>query len=184
MDEREIEIYNELKPYLNSGEVIVWRGIPRQGILIGAFDSFMVPFSLFWGGFAFFWEFMVIKMNAPLIFKIFGIPFVLVGIHLIIGRFFVDMLKRRKTVYCITKERVIIKYGFMSKKIKSYEIKLLSNISYTERKDGSGTIILGTLLADMFNNTNRQGIGRTEGLEFIPNVKEVYNIIIGLQKAN
>jgi hypothetical protein len=61
-----------------------------------------------WGGFAFFWEFEVVHSgNAPIFFMLWGIPFVLVGIYLIIGRFFWDAYQRGNTYYGVTNQRLL-----------------------------------------------------------------------------
>ncbi|MGO9170512.1 MAG: hypothetical protein ACLP7P_00900 [Rhodomicrobium sp.] len=74
---------------LDHGERLLWSGMPRQGIFFRPSDIFMVPFSLFWGGFAFFWEFTAMTSNkSQSFFPLFGIPFVLIGIYIIAGRFF------------------------------------------------------------------------------------------------
>jgi len=89
-----------------------------------------------------FWEGAVIKGNAPWFFKLWGIPFVVVGLYIIIGRFFVDARIRRATAYGVTSDRVIMISGFPRRTVKSVSLLSLSEISFAE--DGSGTITLGS----------------------------------------
>jgi hypothetical protein len=49
--------------------------------------------------------------GVPLFFALWGIPFILVGSHLIFGRFLVDAKQRAKTTYGLTGERVVIVSG-------------------------------------------------------------------------
>ena len=83
---------------LLSGESIYWAGMPNRSVIFHSDDWYMIPFSLFWGGFAIFWESMALgvwtrtpKPAAPSIFMtIWGIPFVAIGQCLIWGRFIAD----------------------------------------------------------------------------------------------
>ena len=135
---------------LRAGEKMLWNGKPARGLKLQSSDFFAIPFSLFWGGFAFFWMYSATTAtsnnhNDPIatVFPLFGLPFVAMGIYLIIGRFFVDAKIRANTEYAVTNERAIIVSGLFSRKVKSLNLKSIPDISVIEKSDGSGTIIFG-----------------------------------------
>ena len=84
----------DLQGYLGPGEKLLWSGQPEAGLKLRGSDAIVIPFSLMWAGFALFWEYSVLGTNAPLFFKLWGIPFVLVGLYMVVGRFFVDAWMR------------------------------------------------------------------------------------------
>jgi Bacterial PH domain len=180
----DIELENELRPFLGTGEKLVWTGKPKEGVRLRAADTVLIPFSLLWGGFAIFWESTVITTRAPLLFKLFGIPFVLVGLYMIFGRFIVDAVRRKKTVYGITGDRVIIKSGILTPTIKSLNIRTISDISFIQKNDGSGTIILGPTVpvADKMRGFSWTGGSAVPELELIADVKMVYDKLINIQR--
>ncbi len=128
---------------LGRSEKLLWSGRPRQGVFIGPKDALLIPFSLMWGGFAIFWEYGVVTSNSPFFFELWGVPFVLAGLYLIGGRFFFDARERSKTYYGLTNERVIIVSGLFSHRVKSLQLRTLSEVSLSEVKDGIGTITFG-----------------------------------------
>jgi hypothetical protein len=100
------------------GDKILWTGRPKNGLLFMPRNALLIPFSVLWGGFAIFWEYSVLTMrprfhaaeahqSAPIIFPIFGLALVCVGLLLIFGRFIVDMLVRRQTIYPVTNQRIL-----------------------------------------------------------------------------
>lgn len=63
-----------------------------------------------WGGFATFWEISVLSNHHArntILFPVWGIPFVLIGLYLIIGRFFVRRWTLKNTSYAVTNRRVL-----------------------------------------------------------------------------
>jgi hypothetical protein len=95
------------RSWIRPGERLLWRGAPDPKVTFGPEDVFLVPFSLLWGGFAIFWEIGV--SNTGWGFgSIWGIPFVLIGLYLIFGRFIYKHWSRRHTRYAISDQRIVV----------------------------------------------------------------------------
>jgi hypothetical protein len=135
---------------LDPGETILWAGLPKQGLYLAPTDVAMIPFSLAWGGFAFFWEWGVIHSNAPLLFRLWGVPFCCVGLYMIVGRFIYDAYLRARTFYAVTNRRILIVTWARTRDLISLDI---SNqpMTLSESRDGSGMITFATSL-NMFGS--------------------------------
>src|SRR5512145_836900 len=120
---------------LNPDERILWSGKPYQGITIRAADWFIIPFTLIWGGLALFFAYSMITQHAPLGVILLSFLFSLVGLYVIIGRFFVDVLQRRNTYYAITDKRAVIISGVFTQQIKTLIIRNLSEIGVIVRRN-------------------------------------------------
>jgi hypothetical protein len=146
----------------------------------------MIPFSLLWGGFALFWEASVLTTDAPFFFKLWGIPFVLAGVYIIFGRFIVDAKQRTKTFYAVTNERVIIISGLFSRKVKSLNLRTLTDISLDEKSDGSGTISFGSSNSSPWWSSGMAfpgwGPQPAPSFELIQAAKSVYETIRNAQR--
>ena len=137
----DFEAQQQLQPELATGERLLWAGRPKQGLRLRAADALMIPFSLLWGGFAFYWELSVLRGGGPSFFALFGVPFVLVGAYVIVGRFFVDSYQRGRTFYGLTDQRALIR---TASGIKALALRAQGDISLKESSDGSGSISFGT----------------------------------------
>lgn len=178
---------DKFRDELNPGESIIWNGQPQQGLMLRPSDIFMIPFSLLWGGFAIFWEFGVVSSGAPVFFMLWGIPFVLIGLYMIIGRFFFDSSQRSKTYYALTNERAIIISGVFNQSTKSLDIKKLPEINISTKNDGKGTITFGAshpmswmYAGSAFPNMGRYNIAPS--FEMIDDAKTVYQQVKRLQR--
>lgn len=185
----EHEIVRELTPILLPGEEILWADRPKKGVLFRPSDTIMIPFSIVWCGFSVFWLTMALSMGAPLFFALFGVPFVLIGIYLVIGRFFADAKKRANTIYALTPDRVIIRSGLWNTTVNSIQIKSLADITLQQRPDGSGTVILRDDVSyttyDAYRSNgyrSRRYVNQGPRLECIPNAQSVYAQILELQR--
>jgi hypothetical protein len=172
-----------LAPLMGAGERLLWSGRPRQGIFLQGSDGFLIPFSLMWGGFAIFWEYSVWTSKAPFFFRLWGVPFVLVGLYFMIGRFFADARTRSKTWYGVTSERVIIVSGWLSRNVKSLQLRTLSDLSLSEGSDGMGTITFGPV-APRWSAFSRWSPSRDDVPSFqsIPAAREVFDRIRSAQR--
>jgi hypothetical protein len=158
----------DLQGYLGPGEKLLWSGQPEAGLKLRGSDAIVIPFSLLWAGFAVFWEYSVLSTNGPVFFQLWGIPFVLVGLYMVVGRFFVDAWVRARTAYAVTDQRIFILSGF-SRSLTSLTLRTLPEVTVTERSDGSGMISFGPVLSVL------------PGFEFIPDVRSVSSIIHAAQ---
>jgi hypothetical protein len=126
---------------LLNGERVVWEGQPANGLLLTARDTFLIPFSLLWCGFALFWEYSTLHVPGTIaFFPLFGLAFVLIGLYFVIGRFFVDAWARGNTIYAITSQRILILRSGPFSRFTSLAINRLPELSLDERADGRGTI--------------------------------------------
>jgi hypothetical protein len=176
-----IETQTPILAELGPNETLLWSGRPHQGLLLRGSDALLIPFSLLWGGFALFWEVGVISSGAPFFFILWGIPFVLVGLYITIGRFFLDAALRAKTFYGVTNERAIIIFGLFSPTIKSLSLRTTSDIALEQYRDGSGTITFGSSMpfAGLYRGMPWPGMDRRLAPEFerIPDARSVYQTL-------
>jgi hypothetical protein len=179
--------HQAIQSQISGEERLLWFGKPRQGFFFRGSDGLTIPFSFMWGGFAMFWNYMVWTGNAPIFMRLWGMPFLVVGLYMIFGRFFVDIWQRKKMFYGITNERIIIVSGLFSQQIKSLNLNTLTDITLEEKSNGLGTITFGTP-----NTTNSSGNSNfpfsrkreeiVPNFEQIPQAKNVYETIRNTQK--
>lgn len=172
---------NTFSGRLLPGERVLWTGRPGQGLMLTARDTFLIPFSLAWCGFAIFWEWSVFtSSNAPGFFLLWGAMFVVVGLYFVFGRFVVDALVRRGTHYAVTDQRVLIERSSPFEKFIAVSRAHLPEISLDERSHGKGTIRFG----QQTSAWGRQGMGEwspalSSSPQFlmIDDVRRVFNLV-------
>jgi hypothetical protein len=176
-----------IQAYLQPGERLLWSAQPPQGVRLRATDALMIPFSILWTAFVIFWEAAVVASGAPLFFMLWGIPFVLVGLYLLLGRFWVEARQRARTYYGLTDNRIIIVSGIMRRSTRSLSARGLSDITLTKKKSGGGTIYFGPAnpMYAWWGSAGWPGMGRYAApcLELDGDAEEVYEKILALQKA-
>jgi hypothetical protein len=173
---------NIIQEELNPEEKIIWVGQPQQGFMLRSGDLLYIPFSILWGGFAIFWEYTALTATPLSFASLWGIPFVLMGLYLIFGRFMVDIIQRSRTYYVLTNSRAIIVSSLFNLNIKSLELVDLPEINITTKNNGKGTITFGSM-PSMSWMTSGSGLPNSNknnlppSFEMIDDVRMVYQLI-------
>ena len=162
---------------MQSDENILWTGHPDASRLLNGADAVLIPFSLLWGGFAIFW--FAGAWSVDPFFALFGIPFVLIGQYFIWGRFLYKRWDRKRVLYGLTDQRVLVVHG---SSVQSTFVRQLGSVRQTTRPDGSGSIDFGGLAPGyaFWANTGMDFLMRGRmGTAFydIPDVAQVYRLV-------
>ena len=129
---------------LLSDETVLWSGRPNQSLFaFTKFDAMLVPLSIVWAGFVLVWNLTVWASDAPIWFRLWGLPFLLVGAYITVGRFFHGRRIRSQKSYVLTNKRALIARTGSKTTVK--EIPLTSGLALETqtRSDGSGTVYFG-----------------------------------------
>ena len=185
----DLNVEQKLRTQLGAGERLIWSGRPAMGLRLRANDAFFIPFSLLWAGFSFFWEYsalQILKTNpASYIMPLWGIPFVCIGIYLVVGRFFWDAFTRRHTCYGLSNQRAIIVTDFWTIEVKSLPLATLAGSTLSTRNDGTGTVTLGAPMGSSSLSFGARGSSRRyapPAFEMIPDAGRVYGMIQDAQQ--
>lgn len=170
-----MEWQNRYAHLLAPGEYLLWADKPTKGHIFQAADVFLIPFSLFWTGFALFWEYMAYQ-NGIWFFMLFGIPFVLIGLYLLVGRFFHRAIKRGRTSYAVTDKRLLEVCG---NRVKSVERSVIEHMDMDMNADGSGSIMINQRTE--YRYSGRRGRTSTLVNDFcfdnVPDINTVYQLL-------
>ena len=132
------------------GEQLLWAGQPDPFRAAGgAWIVFLLAIP--WTVFAVFWETMVLGLGftrsvgtpQPVAWSmaLFGLPFIALGIGMLSAPFRA-MAKARRTVYTVTTKRVLTLICGNSQETHSLVPRYLGDIRRTERRDGSGSLVI------------------------------------------
>jgi hypothetical protein len=188
--------HQKLQLELDTDERLLWSGQPRQAMRFRELDVVWIPLSLFIGGSLFFFEYLAIKEmmqegDRGFSLVLWGLPFVLIGVFFIVGRFFWDSYRRSRLYYGLTNRRVIILVGLRSRKVTSLALQRLNEISLKERSDKSGDIIFGPTIGlsqAVWSKAIWVGMcGECTEIfptfELVENARQVYDMIRKAQQA-
>ncbi len=164
----------QLKRMLQPGECLLWEGGPTPGMHLQPSDGFVIPFSLLWCGFAVFWESSVVRTGAPVLLTLWGVPLILMGLYMVIGRFFHATWKQKRTYYGVTSKRVILMEHSGTKFVTYQQIPVLEK---HVKSNGEGTVYLSEPQAYYRRGSYRRDYRNRTALVNIPDAERVYRLI-------
>jgi hypothetical protein len=177
---------------LDPGEKVLWAGQPRQGIFLRASDAVAIPFSLLWGGFAIVWETIALTAThhgkgAPLfvqiIFPLWGIPFVVIGLYMIFGRFFFDAWRRARIWYGVTDRRALIVRTGASRTVTSFDLRSVGEVVFQEHPDGTGSLTFGPIVVMSRNRGFNFPGTPPNAFDHTPDAAQAYRIVRQVQQG-
>lgn len=167
--------------YFDSGERLLWQGAPGRGIRFSLGGLILSVFGLFFLSFSMVWVGMALQMSTgsamDYLFPMFGMPFVLVGLWLVVGHWFFDAYKRKNTRYALTTKRALIARTLFGRRMESYEISATSPLTLVEGK--SDTVNFAEKTVRGKNGTSQVPIG----FRFISDGRQVYNMLEEIKRG-
>lgn len=186
---------------LDEGENILWQGAPDGGLDFSGFWSMQSVFAAFFAGFSLIWitaAFMMTgALNDPvgrvinIVFPLFGLPFLAVGLHMLVGRFWTDARRRRNSHYTLTNHAAYI--GVKSRGKRSLDRYAIGPDMRLTLDDGDlGTVWFASRVNAMPRHApqmrrSRSRIGgatqtvESIGFERLPNAREIYAMMRKVQ---
>lgn len=183
-----------LRRQLAPGERVLWHGRPPQGLLLRRADAWLIPLSCAWGGGVIFNVLHLLKTSAQMedraemgFLVVWGLPFVLVGLYLMLGRFWVDAYLRARTCYVLTHERLLLVGGWSGQQIKSLPLRNLPQITLKVNASGGGVIQLGSESRSLWSACPPGWLGaplQPDALELADDAQRVFHLIQSAQRQS
>ena len=150
---RRQETYRDLiDAELVPGETVIWQQAPEQGarvrgsVITRIFGLFWLAFSLVWDAFAL----TAASAGGPaltMIFPIFGLPFVAIGVWLVFlmpGR---QNRQLNSTLYAATDRRLLILTAYPQRTVRAMPLEAIRSMTKRVNRNGSGDLYFGLDMA-------------------------------------
>lgn len=164
---------------LAPGERILWQGRPQGGVVWSGLIDPRTPFGAVFAGFSIFWVATAATL-APrsggvigMVFPLFGLPFVAVGLYLLAGRLFWDAYLRSVTHYTLTDRAAFIATAAFGRR-RLERVELQPGMRLTLDEGAPGSVLFGAGPV-RFQNGRRQPAGF--GFRRIGEARQVYGMM-------
>jgi hypothetical protein len=156
LDALPLSLRRRVEAELQPGERILWAGMPSPVRALLP-SLFLFVFGVGWSSLTFTWEYIAVRSmligrpageeaNMPsgmgVMFALFGIPFVLVGVALLSAPFFVA-LQAMMTTHVVTDRRLLTVTGGPWKQVETRDPGALTFLNRRDHRNGRGTLRLG-----------------------------------------
>ncbi len=135
---------NSWEGILAEGETILWQGRPAAGIFWGDLIGPQTLMGVFFTGFSVFWITMATVMSRGtddvigMVFPLFGLPFVAVGLYLLVGHVLWDAHSRARTWYTLTDRAAYIATATLGRRrLKRYGLDEMTRLDLDDTQPGS-----------------------------------------------
>jgi hypothetical protein len=169
---------------LGPGERLIWSGAPRRAVAVSA--SGIVQTGIGIVIIYLFVKFYGIANHDTLQDNILWAVLFLAVLYFSLGRLFMEAMRRRRSVYAITSERLLMINTVFSRFVKSYPLRTITDSQLEERGEGVGNIWIGrrNLGVGTIDTRLLPSSGNRNGLERIPDAKHVYELFPAAREAS
>lgn len=100
--------FTKWQAHLRGGEQLLWHGVPDPRVWFAPPDAYWIPVSIVWCACVASWESSAVASRAPVVAGVWGVPFIAIGVYLLVGRFFYKRYRKGRTAYGVTSQRAVI----------------------------------------------------------------------------
>ena len=135
---------------LEPGERILWQGRPDASVVWADLLAAQTLFGLFVTVFALFWIGAAAAMTGSIgwsdswfdligmVFPLFGVPFVGVGLYMVVGRLFHDAFRRGRTWYTLSDQAAYVATDMLGKRaLRRHDIDRMDRLELDDSRPGS-----------------------------------------------
>jgi hypothetical protein len=173
---------------IQGSERLLWCGRP-QPLRLALSAVPMLVFAVPWTAFSVFWICGAAGFKVPdfraggfAFFPLFGLPFLLIGIAMLLSPLWAWRTGRR-TIYAITDKRLLIIETGSSTSVRTLGPQGLDRLQRVDRSDGSGDLIFPTPGVPEGASGRSRGAALRLGFIGIPDVRTVHQIILDTFKV-
>jgi len=131
-------------PYLNPHEFIIWQGQPNPHRLLRPVDAIWIPLRFVYLLSTLSIERQLVQTHLPLVLKLIGLPFVILGLYWLFGRLIVRYVQRRITHYALTNYRVLCLRRTWQEQLKAVDLYRIPVVRMQRGWGTTGTIIFSS----------------------------------------